>query len=67
MGLISFIKDKLDAQYGSIRVPSTTSYRRPALQSRKDNFKTMTINDKKGEFLDLSMIFKILTLIKKSI
>lgn len=61
--VINFIKDKLDQRYGNIKVQGQSVYRRPALQKNADKFKNMIINDKKGEYLDLSMIIKIFTLV----
>ena len=59
--IISFIKEKLESQYGnSSGVSKTGGYRR-GVANRRENykFKNMIIDDKKGEYLDLSILEKI--------
>ena len=63
--IISFIKEKLDAQYGTnSNVSKAGGYRRGANNRREiSKFKNMIIDDKKGEFLDLSILEKIFLII----
>ena len=56
--IIKIIKEKLESQYGNNS--KTGTYKR-GVTNRKENykFKNMTIDGKKGEFLDLSILEKI--------